>query len=78
MQPQGLFAGRVPWVLEYGFTEHNRYITAVEYESTTDSVTQAWRYKQALATALTQLGLPVRTEQQDYRMLLQRQHRAGW
>ena len=66
------------WVMEYGFSERNRSITAVEYEFTTDSVTRGWRYKQALATALTQLGLPVHTEQQDYQMLLQRQQRAGW
>ena len=47
--PRGMFAGKVMWIMEYGFSEHNRYITAIESESITDSITKAWRYKQAFS-----------------------------
>ena len=39
IQPKGIFAGTVMWVTRYGFSEHDRYITAIEYESMPDSVT---------------------------------------
>ena len=70
MQPRGIFVGTLMWVMAYGYSEHSRYITAIEYESVADNVKQARRYKQAFQTAFTQMGLPVHMEQQDFRVQL--------
>ena len=75
IQPRGIFAGTVVWVMAYGYSEHSRYITAIEYESVADNATRARRYMRAFQTVFTQMGLPVHVEQQDYRVQLQYQQR---
>ena len=75
IHPKGIFVGTVMWVMVYGYSEHSRYITAIECESVADSVTRARRYKQAFQSAFTKMGLPAQMEQQDYRVQLQSQQR---
>ena len=78
LTPQGIFTGRIIWVLEYGFPEQPGYITCVQLDPLLGGYAGALALRGAFLVALTMFGLPCHSAHQHYRVAMLPPSQAQW
>ena len=78
LSPRGMFAGHVLWVLEYGFPEHQRYISCLQLDPMVGGYVGALALRTAFQVALNMLNLPCQVVHQHYRVAMLPPSKAKW